>query len=288
MPDLNGAPRKMAKIPKPNADESKPKKKKTPTARDVSKVKKPSHALYDADNDPLNDEDEDDDEEIEAAVSKKGDNKIVFVVAAVIVVCFVIVGFIIFGGKGEPNNAVDDPGSMPASSQSQSQNDSQQIPQQSQTSDPQGDQSTEVPAPNEDPNVGIQDFTQNTTMTTSGTPTSGDEFIKDLYGLSTRVDYTVDNIYEATDFVNYEKKRGTWDGGLELYYLDATYKGRQYVVQIPFKYYKELDDIGTVPVKMEVLRIKGSSSEDDRTIISYMTLDEKVLETVMKSATKSK
>lgn len=132
--------------------------------------------------------------------------------------------------------------------------------------------------------VGIQDFTQNTNMKSSSELSDTDLILEDLYGLSLRVDYTVSKIDMITDFVNYEKRRGTWGGGLELYWLDAKYKDTKYIIQIPFKYYKELDDSGIVPVKMEVLRIKNSNDSDDdnRNVISYMTLDEVTLKELLK------
>lgn len=132
--------------------------------------------------------------------------------------------------------------------------------------------------------VGIQDFTQNTNMKSSSNLDNPDIALKDIYGLSLRVDYTVSKIDTVIDFVNYEKKRGTWGGGIEFYWLDARYKDTQYVVQIPFKYYKQLDDTGIVPVQMEVLRIQGdnNSTDDSRSIVSYMTLDELTLKELLK------
>ena len=121
-------------------------------------------------------------------------------------------------------------------------------------------------------------------MTTSNELNDIDEELEDLFGLSLRVDYTVSKIETITDFVNYEKKRGTWGGGLEVYYLDATYHGNKYFVQVPYKYYKELEDTGIVPVSMEVLRINSNTgtSDDERVVVSYMKLDSKTLESVMK------
>ena len=58
------------------------------------------------------------------------------------------------------------------------------------------------------------------------------------------------------------------------------------VVQVPFKYYKELDDIGIVPVSMEVLTITNQADGANLTVISYMCLDEKVLQEVLKQQSK--
>lgn len=137
----------------------------------------------------------------------------------------------------------------------------------------------------DDLGVGFQNFTADTNMTTSSSLDDPNEALKDIYGLSTRVDYEVSEIDYVTDFVNYTKKRGTWGGGIELYWLDAVYKDTPYIIQIPFKYYKELDDTGIVPVKMEVLRINvtGSTDGTERTIVSFMELDETTLKTLLKN-----
>lgn len=135
------------------------------------------------------------------------------------------------------------------------------------------------------PGVGTQDFTKNTNMTSSSVMTNPNQYLEDLYGLTTSVEYNVREIKSATDFVSYTKYRGTWGGGLELYWLNVDYKGRAYVIQVPFKYYKELTDTGIVPVKMEVLKIRGSADED-LTVISYMALDEETLASVLKTQAK--
>ena len=131
--------------------------------------------------------------------------------------------------------------------------------------------------------LGTQNFLDNTTMTSSSEMTDPSRFTKDIYGLTTRVDYTVKQIQSVTDFVSYTKYRGTWGGGIELYYLDVEYKGTKYVIQVPFVYYKELDEKGIVPVKMEVLRIQGSTTDEILTVISYMTLDAETLQSVLDS-----
>ena len=110
--------------------------------------------------------------------------------------------------------------------------------------------------------------------------------MEDIFGLTTRVDYTVKSITNVADFVSYEKHRGTWGGGLELYWLDVEYKDKKYVVQVPFRYYKELDDVGIVPVRMEVLSILSQSDGSQMTVISYMCLDEEVLKDVLKQQSK--
>lgn len=223
------------------------------------------------DDEEEEDEIEDDDDEIISESIKdrnEGNNKLVFIIGVVVVIIVVVIGFILFAGRNKGN---DDP--TPPASQG--------------TQEP-GDVQPEAPPDiGNDPSVGTQDFTQDINNTSTSPLTDPEDFTKDIYGLTTRVDYTVAKIQEAADFVSYTKHRGTWGGGLELYYLDATYKGYTYKVQVPFKYYKELDETGIVPVKMEVLRIKPDTGGDNYlTIVSYMCLDEETLKTILKSQTK--
>lgn len=145
---------------------------------------------------------------------------------------------------------------------------------------------THTQAPEPTLGVGLQDFTGNTNNMSDSPPEDPAGFTHDLYGLTTQVNYEVASIKEAADFVNYKKHRGVWDSGLELYWLEATYREKQYVIQVPFKYYKELDDVGIVPVKMEVLQIKLETDGSLATVISYMSLDEATLKSIMKSQSK--
>lgn len=227
----------------------------------------------------------DDDEEValpKGVKSKDGkrSNITIVLVAIPILVIVIIAVAIIFGGRGgnEPTDVVagqinDFTGQQSGAEVSQSPADSAPELTDQEISESLG--------------VGTQNFAEDTTMETDPVLTDAEEYTKDIYGLTTRIDYSVDKILDVTDFVEYEKHRGTWGGGLELYWLEASYKGAKYVVQVPFKYYKELDDEGIVPVKMEVLTIDGEADGDDRTVISYMCLDEDTLESVMKTQAKA-
>lgn len=238
------------------------------------------------------DDDEDDEDEDDEIIQKSkksslggNGNKIIFGVAAAVLVLVVFVVFLLLNG-GQKTEKVEGTGAA-----------GQQQMQDSGTKQESNILNENDFAPDEPDRengttalldgVGTQDFTQNTTMESDSEMEDASEYTKDIYGLTTRVDYTVDKILNVTDFVEYEKHRGTWGGGLELYWLEATYKGAKYVVQVPFQYYKELDDIGIVPVKMEVLKITGEGDGDDRTVISYMGLDQETLEDVMKTQSKA-
>lgn len=257
MPDLNGERKKL------NLKNSRRKDGNTSSqsTRHVDDEGSSYHSRQ-----PLLEEDDSDvDEIINSSVKEKGKPQTALVLALGIgIVVLVVLLFLLFR-LGSKNKEVitDKPGSDNTIIVSTESN---------------------PPVESEEPlGVGVQDFTQDTNMTTSDTLTDPEEFVQDIYGLTTRVDYTVDEIIEAADFVSYTKHRGTFGHGLEIYWLEATYKESEYVIQVPFKYYKELDDVGIVPVKMEVLRVKSNADGSMLTIISYMSLDEKTLETILKS-----
>lgn len=276
---------KEGKETKQEQKESTPKPKPKPTQSKNLLDKPMKTSIADADD---NDETEED-EVISASVKNKNNKNSKN--PKIIIGCFVgaaalIMGFLLFGGKK------DEPSAPPLEDPSISK-EKDTTPVQSQT--PSTGTSTQSPTQTpenlledtpDDLNVGTQDFRQNTTMDSDTALTDPDNFIKDLYGLSLQTNFTVSKIQDATDFVDYTKRRGTWGGGLELYYLDAEYRGNKYVIQVPFKYYKELDDTGIVPVKMEVLRVKSEVDDTYLSIISYMCLDEKTLESVLKTQQK--
>lgn len=217
-------------------------------------------------------EDDSDDEIIQESIQAKSNNSdknIKYIIAGVAVLLVVVVLFIIIL-SGKKKDVEDTP------NQEQPQTSSSAI-----SSDVEAE--PEIP---DDPNLGTQNFLKDTNNKADVDLTNPDDFTKDLYGLTLRVDYNVSKIQDASDFVNYTKRRGTWGGGLELYYLDVVYKGSKYVIQVPFKYYKELDETGIVPVKMEVLRIESETDGTYLSVVSYMCLDEKTLQSVLKTQVK--
>lgn len=247
-----------------------PPAKPKQTAARQPKVNTSGKGLFDDDDDDdeLSGEDGED-EVISAAVKGKaeGNNKLIMIGGGAVVLVIVFVLFIIFfSGRRNRNTDVG-----PAE------------PEQGE------EQQTEEQQPEvirKDPSVGTQDFTQNTNNTSNSPLTNPDDFVKDIYGLTTRANYDVAEIQSAADMVAYTKHRGTWGGGLELYYLDVTYKEQKYVIQVPFQYYKELDDTGIIPVKMEVLRIRNETGDGYLTVISYMCLDEATLKSILKTQSK--
>lgn len=218
-------------------------------------------------------------QELEDAVIQPSNKKLIVVVIAAIITALILIAItavIVLKSKKKQEEVPQQPPVI----EQQQQPIENSTPSNELSNTPSSTENTTSPKDN----LGIQNFTENTNMTTSNKLDDIDEDLEDMFGLSLRVDYTVSKIETITDFVNYEKKRGTWGGGLEVYYLDATYRGNKYFVQVPYKYYKELEDTGIVPVSMEVLRINSNTgtSDDERVVVSYMKLDSKTLESVMK------
>lgn len=279
MPNLGGGKKKLdlSSSRHSSSEKSKPASKSTKKSAESAQGEKVDAArrrsLLDSQGDDFDDESEEDDDDsvIEQSLNRKREGTALnfkFIgLAALIVICLIV--FFLVGKSlvsKQPQEEVPVVSSSVSSTSEQVAEPEQTIP---------------------DSSLGTQDFTQDTTMTSDSELTDASDFTKDLYGLTTRVDYTVASIQNATDFVSYTKYRGTWGGGLELYYLECEYKESKYVIQVPFKYYKELDDTGIVPVKMEVLRIvDNSSSTGYLTIVSYMCLDEATLAAVLKTQNK--
>lgn len=253
--------------------------KKPPTAASKPAPKpRPPASLMDEDDDDdrlsgsVGDED-DGDEVIQASVASKAKGNQFSIKQLAIgggVIFVVILVFIIFlanrGGNEPPAEPVTDPNQTPVTTP---------------ITTPEPDPGpVEIPA---DDSLGLQDFTQDTNNVSDSPLTDPNDFTKDIHDLTVRVNYEVKSIQTIADMVSYTKHRGTWDGGLELYWLDVTYLEKKYVIQVPFEYYKELNDTGIVPVKMEALRIESETDGEYLTVISYMTLDEATLKQIQRT-----
>ena len=271
MPNLGGAPQRK-KIDLGGGEPSEEGKKK-PARSPAPQAGAPKRAptrpspqsrpirttLLEEDDD---DDDDDDDEIIQASVQASKNSKVdpkLLMGLGIGVAVVVVMLFLLLGGRSKEEPSTPPPAQDP-------------VVEQKPPAEQWGDDS-----------LGIQDYTQNTQWQSTSPLTDPNGFVEDIHGLTTRVDYNVSAIQSnVVDFVNYTKKRGTWGGGLELYWLDCTYKGNQYVVQVPFQYYKELDDEGIVAVKMEVVFVKEANG-DTLSIVTYMSLDEATIKTLLKN-----
>jgi hypothetical protein len=96
------------------------------------------------------------------------------------------------------------------------------------------------------------------------------DFIKDLNGADISAVYNVSEYQYVKDSISYVKRRAIMDDGMELYWLEAKYKGKPYRVTVPFYTWRTLDDSGICNVRVEVLILEGGGK-----VISHMeVLDE--------------
>lgn len=86
-------------------------------------------------------------------------------------------------------------------------------------------------------------------------PVEKDTFVSDLNGKKVKENFEIASIETITDFISYTKKRAVTADGIELYWLDAKYKGKKAKVQVPFKIFKELDPVGVTVVDVEVVKV---------------------------------
>ena len=139
------------------------------------------------------------------------------------------------------------------------------------TTENSSDKPTEGNKPSEekkDVSAGIPDLHNNTKMTNTAKPTDPKDFMKDIKGEEIPKAYTVVRIENVSDFVNYTKKRAIMGDGVELYWLEADYKGQPYVITVPYQIFKEMDDTGITVINAEVLHLK-----DGHTVVSYMSVN---------------
>lgn len=108
--------------------------------------------------------------------------------------------------------------------------------------------------------AGIKDISQDTVKSNT-TPVVADKFVSDLKGNSVAENYDIAGIHTVTDFISFKKKRAVTGKGVELYWLDATYKGVPAKVQVPFSIFKELDETGITVVDVEVVEIDAGDGK---------------------------
>lgn len=119
--------------------------------------------------------------------------------------------------------------------------------------------------------VGIQDATGDT-VKVNNTPVSNNTFVKDLKGNSIGQNYDVSNISVVVDFISYKKRRAVTGKGVEIYWLDAMYKGSPARVQVPLSIFKELDAEGITMADVEVVTIPSSDGGPAHQIATYFNV----------------
>ena len=116
-------------------------------------------------------------------------------------------------------------------------------------------------------NPGIADYDNSDKNKTTPKVYSDTDFVKDLNGVDVSAVYNVQNKEYIQDYVNYETRRAIIDEGMEMYWLEAVYKGKKYRLQVPFYYFKDLDESGICKVEIELLTLEGGAK-----VISYMQI----------------
>lgn len=115
--------------------------------------------------------------------------------------------------------------------------------------------------------AGIPSLYGNGSGTNNSNLTNSSEILKDLNGNTIDPNYSVTANNTVTDFINYKKYRATTGDGLEFYWLEATYKGGSYKVQVPYSIYSKLDEEGITVVDAEVLTLENGSE-----VVTYMSV----------------
>lgn len=225
---------------------------------------KSAKASTDEDAEVVEDLKETDDEGTSNVPSKKVDPKMIVIIAVVAVV--IILGYFMLTGNSKGTDDVqgstevsDDVTSNTSSATSGTTDDDEIF---------QGNDIYNADGTTKDStgiNPGVQNYDDDSNMTTGATVYSSSDFIKDLNGMDVSAVYNVDSIDFVEDYVSYETRRAITADGMELYWLEATYNNKPYRIQIPFYYYKNLGDSGICKVNVEVLTLVGGGK-----IISYM------------------
>lgn len=94
------------------------------------------------------------------------------------------------------------------------------------------------------------------------------DFLKDLNEKPIDIHYKISSIETVRDYADYEKKRAIMDDGMEIYWLDLTYKGKKYRMQVPLAQFIALESekhIALVDIELTTL-------EDGNQLITYMSI----------------
>ena len=113
--------------------------------------------------------------------------------------------------------------------------------------------------------VGLPEFDPKENGATSATVYSASDYIKDLNGYDIPAVYEVSSRSYIKDFANYEAKRAILADGMEMYWLEITYKEKPYRCQVPFYIFKDLETTGICVVEIELLTLEGGEQ-----IVSFM------------------
>lgn len=125
-----------------------------------------------------------------------------------------------------------------------------------------------APVQNKDGVAGIKDISGDTVKKNTA-PVVPEKFVKDLKGKPVAENYDIANIKTVIDFISYKKNRAVTGEGVELYWLDATYKGKPAKVQVPLSIFKELDEVGVTVVDVEIAEVYDGNNNYQEIATSF-------------------
>lgn len=215
-----------------------------------------------------NDEKKDDVKDVDELKSTKEstfNSKKMIVIGAVVLVVVVIIASIISGGSDESNTQ-----QTPAKS-IVTPNPSAEIDGDGTVSGTSDGSKTDLDKNSDSFVQGDPQYSADGDKT-SAKVYSADDYIKDLQGADVPAIFSVNSMDYIKTHVSYVAKRAIIDDGMEMYWLDVTYKKKKYRMQVPYYYFKSLEDEGICRVEIEVLNLEGGGqiisdmqiiSEDD-------------------------
>lgn len=213
-----------------------------------------------------------DDDDFNIDTSKKKDKKLIYIAAGVLAV--IVIGVAYTGLNKSETPAVSDEVSKDDSNQGTSNSDS------SDDTDTDDTENQFVYDENGNPiyskenndlvddnaiDPGAANYSESTKNKTTPKVYNADDYLKDINGVDIKATYNVVSRDYVYDYVSYVAKRGIIDDGMEIYWLEATYEGKKYRIQVPFYYFKDFSTEGVCRVQIEVLNIEGGGK-----VISYM------------------
>lgn len=121
---------------------------------------------------------------------------------------------------------------------------------------------------NSEAKAGAPNLNADTTKSSKSVVEDGSKIVQDLQGKQVNANFTISTTTTVRDYVNYTKHRSVYPNGVEVYWLDTSYKNTEsFPTQVPFDVYKELDDTGITVCDIEVV-----TTTDRQEIVTYMSV----------------
>lgn len=242
-------------------EESSTKKAVAPkTPKSTAKAEK-EDVNSDAKNDVV---EEDDDDDFNVKRQTK-DKKLLYIAAAFGIVVIVGLVYAFTNGKGSSPDSISDVPSTELSDGTGASSDEEDPYIYDENGQPIYSAETNQVVNSDSIDPGEADYSTSSKSKTTSKVFDTDDTLKDINGVDISATYNVTSRDYVYDYVSYVAKRGIIDDGMEIYWLEATYAGKKYRIQVPFYYFKDLNEEGVCRVQMEVLNIEGGGK-----VISYM------------------